>query len=64
MLQGFPDYFALVGLESENTLKQVKFCSWVRHNSLTERFQQVGSTLGTREWSQDIKPLARNTVLK
>lgn len=62
--QGFPDYFALVGLESENALKQVKFCSWVRHKGLTERFQQVCSTLGTRERSQNIKLFARNTVLK
>ena len=39
--QGFPDYFALVGLSSEAALGCRKFSSWVRHNSLVERYQQV-----------------------
>ena len=42
-LQGFPDYFALVGVEGQATLKRQRFRSWVRHTSLTARFQQVST---------------------
>ena len=40
-LQGFPDYFALVGVVGEASLRKMRFRSWVRHTSLTARFQQV-----------------------
>lgn len=45
VLQGFPDYFALVGVEKEATLEKLRnnprFGSWVRHESIKARFQQV-----------------------
>ena len=38
-MQGFPDYFTFVGLGTN------KNSSWVRHNSLTQRYQQLGNAV-------------------
>ncbi len=38
-MQGFPDYFTFVGLGKD------KNTSWVRHNSLVMRYQQLGNAV-------------------
>lgn len=38
-LQGFPDYFTFVGIGAKNAT------SWVRNNSLTSRYQQLGNAV-------------------
>ena len=38
-MQGFPDYFTFVGLGT------TKNSTWVRHNSLTQRYQQLGNAV-------------------
>lgn len=41
-MQGFPDYFTFVGLGGPGNSKN---SSWVRHNSLGIRYQQLGNAV-------------------